>query len=134
MVIDFNKVFLSGTLTRDPQLNTYVNDTKICRFTIASTRAYRDKEGKRGVDFINCLAFKKIAENITKYLKKGSRVSFIGKIQVSKFTDKNGNFSMHTDIVVDEIQFLYSKKSKNSETDEEEFVDELQDLQTDLPI
>ena len=97
-----NKVILSGTLVRDPASN---ENSKAVRFTIASKRSFKDKDGNYGADFPNCVAFGKTAEFISKYFQKGSAIMVEGRINTSSYTGKDGNKVYTTDVAVDRAEF-----------------------------
>ncbi len=103
-----NKVFLIGRLTKNPELRYTVNNVAVCRFNLAVDRPkLKDKEQE--ADFINCVAYNKLAENITKYQSKGNQLAIIGRIQTSSYDAQDGTKRYTTDVVVNEVQFLDSK-------------------------
>lgn len=125
-----NKAFLIGRLTRDPELRYSSSNTPIVNFSIAVDRQFTNKDGQRETDFIRIVAYNKQAENIKKYLTKGSLVAVDGRIQTGSYDDKDGKRVYTTDIVADRVQFLESKNSQN--TIEESNVSPA-DFQTDAP-
>ena len=104
-----NKVILIGRLARDPELRSTMNGANVTRFTIAVTRTYQDQNGERQADFINCVAFRKQAENIAKYCVKGSQVAVEGRIQTGSYDAQDGTKKYTTDIICDNVTFLGSK-------------------------
>lgn len=118
--MNINKVILMGRLTADPELKTANSGTSIVQFTVAVNRAYSKDEQK--TDFIDCTAFNKKAEFLSKYFRKGSSVIVFGNIQVDSFTDKDGNKRKSTRIIVDEVQFGESKQNKTEEVETTETV------------
>ena len=70
-----NKVILIGRLTRDPELRTISNGTSTTSFSLAVNRPFTNQNGEREADFINCVAWRKQAENIAKYCTKGTQVA-----------------------------------------------------------
>lgn len=113
-----NKVFLIGKLTATPEIRYTTNGIAILRFSIAVNRQFTNKEGQKEADFINCVAFKKQAENMAKYLNKGSLISVEGRIQVKGYDDKEGKRRYSTYIMVDNVQFLENKKKEDSQTNQ----------------
>ena len=85
-----NKAFLIGRLTRDPELRYSSSNAAIANFSIAIDRQYTNGQGQRETDFINIIAFQKQAENIKKYVGKGSLVAVDGRIQTRNYEDKDG--------------------------------------------
>ncbi len=106
-----NKVFLIGRLTRDPELRYSSSNAAIVNFTIAIDRQYTNNQGQRDTDFINIVAFQKQAENVKKYVTKGSLVAVDGRIQTRNYDDKDGKKVYVTEVVADRVQFLSSKSS-----------------------
>lgn len=94
--MSINQVFLSGNLTKDPELRTTQNGKAVCSFTVATN------EGKDKTEFHNCVAWEKTAEVIAQYCKKGNRVAVSGKLQTRKW-EKDGQNHYSTDIVVFQI-------------------------------
>lgn len=109
-----NKAFLIGRLTRDPELRYSSSNAAIVNFSIAIDRQYTNAQGQRETDFINIVAFQKQAENIKKYVFKGSLVAVDGRIQTRNYEDKDGKRVYVTEVVADRVQFLDSKNSNNT--------------------
>lgn len=105
----FNLVVLTGRLTADPELKTTANGISVTSFSIAVNRAYRSGEEPQ-TDFINIVAWRQRAEFITRYFKKGSLIGIEGSIQTRKYTDKNGNPRTAFEVVVNNAQFVESKR------------------------
>ena len=110
-----NKVVLIGNLTRDPELQTTNGGVSVCRFSLAVTRRFANADGERDADFINVVVWRNQAENCHKYLKKGSKCAVIGRIQTSSYDAPDGSKRYTTDVVADEVEFLSTKGSSNSE-------------------
>lgn len=106
-----NKAFLIGRLTRDPELRYSSSNAAIVNFSIAIDRQYTNSNGQRETDFINIVAFQKQAENIKKYVTKGSLVAVDGRIQTRNYDDKDGKKVYVTEVIADRVQFLSSKSS-----------------------
>ncbi|HOZ53879.1 MAG TPA: single-stranded DNA-binding protein [Bacilli bacterium] len=112
-----NKTFLIGRLTRDPELRYSNNNAAIVNFSIAIDRQYTNQQGKKETDFINIVAFQKQAENIKKYVFKGSLVAVDGRIQTRNYEDKDGKKVYVTEVVADRVQFLDTKGSTLNNND-----------------
>ena len=111
-----NKVILMGRLTRDPDVR-YSQGEKamaIARFTLAVDRRRSTKEGEQSADFISCVAFDKSAEFAEKYLKQGTKVAVVGRIQTGSYTNKDGQKVYTTDVVIEECEFAESKNAAAS--------------------
>ena len=114
-----NSVNLLGRLTAKPELRYTSTNLAMCRFTIAVNRTYSNSQGEKETDYINCVSFKKQAENICNFLDKGSLVAIEGRIQTGSYDDKDGNKRYTTDVMVNGIQFLSaSKKEEKAEQKE----------------
>ena len=105
----FNLVVLTGRLTADPELKTTPNGIPVTSFSIAVNRNYRSGEEPQ-TDFINIVAWRKTAEFITRFFKKGSLIGIEGSIQTRRYTDKNGANRTAFEVVVNNAQFVESKR------------------------
>ena len=112
-----NKCFLTGRLTKEPELQYTNNNTAYTKFSIAVDRRFK-KEGGQEVDFINITAWSKTAEFIQKYFSKGSKINIFGRIQVDNYEDKDGNKRNYVSVVVEEYEFGESKKVNSNSHDE----------------
>lgn len=105
-----NRVVLVGRLTRDPELKYTQSGIAVVRFTLAVNRTFKNQQGEQEADFINCVAWRKQAENTANYLRKGSLAGIDGRIQTSSFDGKDGNRVFMTEVVADSVQFLEPKR------------------------
>ena len=103
-----NRVELIGRLTRDPELRYTGSNIATTRFTLAVNRPFQSQNGEQGTDFINVVVWRKQAENVKKYVSKGSLVAVEGRIQTGSY-EKDGQRVYTTDVVADSVQFLESK-------------------------
>lgn len=110
-----NKVELVGRLTKDPESKMTSNQNHFCNFTIAVDRRFKDANGQRQADFINCVAWRQTAEFIQKYFKKGNRIGVCGSIQTRSYED-DGTKHFITEVVVDEVEFVESANKNPSQT------------------
>ena len=106
-----NKVELIGRLTKDPEIRTTSNQVAFCNFTLAVDRSFKDSNGQRQADFINCVAWRQTATFIQKYFRKGNRLAVIGSIQTRSYEDKNGQKVFVTEVVADEAEFVESQST-----------------------
>ena len=100
-----------GRLTKDPDVKNTASQVTVCKFTVAVDRKYKDSNGQRQTDFINCVAWRQTATFISQYFHKGNRIGIIGSIQTRTYDDDNGNRQYITEVVVDEAEFVESKSS-----------------------
>lgn len=104
-----NKVILMGRLTRDPEVRYGgTNNTAVARYTLAVDRRFK-RDGEPTADFINCVAFGKVAEFAEKYFRQGLKIVVTGHIQTGSYTNKDGVRVYTTDIFVEEQEFAESK-------------------------
>lgn len=111
-----NKALLMGRLTRDPEVKYTqgAQPTAIARYTLAVDRRFK-REGESSADFINCVAFGKSAEFAEKYLRQGTKIAVVGRIQTGSYTNGNGAKVYTTDVVVEEQEFAESKSSNQTQ-------------------
>lgn len=105
---DLNKSFIAGRLSADPELKQTQGGTSVCSFSVAVNRSYKEQDGTRKADFINCVAWREKAEFICKYFKKGSSIFVVGEIQTRSWED-NGQKRYATEIKIDEARFVDGK-------------------------
>lgn len=110
-----NKINLIGRLTEKPELRYNNTNVSYTRFSLAVNRSFANANGERETDFINCVAWRKTAELICNYFDKGSQLGLTGRIQTGSYDDKDGNKRYTTDVVVEEIYFIGSKKENKVE-------------------
>lgn len=109
-----NNVTLQGRLTFDPELCVTPTGIAVTRFQIASDRSYKNKDGEYQADFIDIIAWRKTAEFVSKYFKKGDMISLTGRIETSNYTDKEGNSRKSTYVRANEVSFCGYKKEEKS--------------------
>ena len=111
-----NRVILLGRLARDPEVR-YTQSAEplaVCRFAVAVERPYsrNRQENESTADFINCVCFGKRGESINQYFRKGNRIAVQGRLQVSNYTDQQGNKRSSTDVVVEDFEFVESRNER----------------------
>ena len=104
-----NRVVLVGRLTRDPELKYTTNGIANMRFSVAVNRTFTNQNGERQADFINCVAWRTQAENMAKFLRKGSLMGVEGRIETGSYQAQDGTTRYTTDVVADSVQFLEPK-------------------------
>ena len=107
-----NLTVMTGRLTADPELRyTEGNNTPVCNFTIANQRNYPNAEGERDTDFFNYVAWRKNAEFICKYFKKGSLITLVSSAQTRRYQEnETGKTRVVIEFIVNQAQFAESKK------------------------
>lgn len=101
-----NRVVLVGRLTKDPELRYTPNGIPVSTFTLAVNRTFTNRQGEREADFINCVVWRKQAENVANYLRKGSLAGVEGRIQTRNYEAQDGRRVYVTEVVCDSVQFL----------------------------
>lgn len=113
-----NKVILIGRLARDPEMRTTSSGISMTRFTIAVSRPFNAQDGQQQTDFINCITWRRQAENVAKYCAKGSQIAVEGRIQVGSYDAQDGTKRYTTDIVCDNVTFLGTKSGNTNFSNE----------------
>ena len=109
-----NKVILLGRLTKDVELRyTQTSNMAVASFSIAVNQKYVKEGEERRADFFNIVAWNKLAENASKYLKKGSQVVIVGRLQNRSWQDEQDNKHTITEVIVEEMEFIDIKKEQN---------------------
>nr|DAU13537.1 MAG TPA: Single strand binding protein [Caudoviricetes sp.] len=110
-----NKVCLTGRITKNIELKYNQNNVAITSFNLAVTRKFKNQNGEYESDFINCIAYKSTAELLNKYVKKGDLLGIEGRIQTRNYEDKDGKRVYVTEVIVDSIDFLQSRKNESKQ-------------------
>ncbi|OLS34433.1 single-stranded DNA-binding protein [Alkalihalophilus pseudofirmus] len=108
-----NRVVLVGRLTKDPELRYTPSGVAVANFTLAVNRAFSNQQGEREADFINCVVWRKPAENVANYLKKGSLAGIDGRIQTRSYDNNEGKRVFITEVVAESVQFLEPRGQGN---------------------
>lgn len=105
-----NKVVIIGRNVKDIELMQTSTGTSVAEFSVAVRRSFKSANGEYESDFLNCVAYKNTAELISRYVKKGDMVGIDGRIQTRNYTNKEGRKVYVTEIIVENVEFLQSKK------------------------
>nr|RKC07045.1 Single-stranded DNA-binding protein A [Listeria monocytogenes] len=106
-----NRVVLVGRLTKDPDLRYTPAGAAVATFTLAVNRTFTNQQGEREADFINCVVWRKPAENVANFLKKGSLTGVDGRVQTRNYEGNDGKRVYVTEIVAESVQFLEPKQN-----------------------
>ncbi|WP_416274128.1 single-stranded DNA-binding protein [Lacticaseibacillus suilingensis] len=104
-----NNVSLTGRLTRDVELKYTQGGTAVAQFALAVSRKFTNQQGERESDFINCVVWRKSAENFSKFTHKGSLVGVEGHIQTRTYDNKEGQKVYVTEVIVENFALLEPK-------------------------
>jgi len=107
-----NRVVIVGRLTRDPDLRYTPSGVAVANFTVAANRPFRNQQGEQEADFINCVSWRKQAENLANYMKKGSLIGVDGRIQTRSYEGQDGKMVYVTEVLAENIQFLEPRSSQ----------------------
>lgn len=107
-----NHITLMGRMTRDPELRYTPQNTAVTSFSLAVERDYQPGGTEKQTDFIDCVAWRKTAEFVSKYFQKGSMAVVSGRLQIRDWTDREGGKRKSAEVAVDNIYFGESAKAK----------------------
>jgi single-strand DNA-binding protein len=106
----YNRIILIGRLTRDPELQYLGADgIPAARFSLAVNRPFRAQDGAQQTDFIDCVAWRKLAEQVSQYATKGRLVALEGRLQIRTY-EQDGQRRRAAEVVADTVRFLDSSK------------------------
>lgn len=126
-----NLVVLTGRLTANPELKVTPNGVNVCSFDMAVDSGYGDN---KQTNFFKIVTWRKTAELVVSYCRKGSLIGVEGSLQTRKYQDKDGNNRVAFEIVANNIQFLESKKSETEVDPLEQFNATVNEDNGDLPF
>ena len=102
----YNRIILIGRLTRDPELRYVPSGAPVASFTLAVDRPFRDQQGNRETDFIDIVAWRKLAEQVSQYMTKGRMVAVEGRLQIRSYETQDGQKRKVAEVVADGVRFL----------------------------
>lgn len=104
-----NTVVLVGRITKDPEVRQTSGSVGVCNFTCAVNRSFKNQAGEREADFVNCVAFNKVASLMEQYVRKGQLISIEGRIQTRNYENTTGQRIYVTEVVANQVTFLESR-------------------------
>lgn len=116
--MDLNKVMIIGRLTRDPEMRSTPNGANVVSFSVATGFTWTDQSGqkKEQTEFHNVVAWRKLAEIIGQYLKKGSQVYIEGRLQTRTWEGQDGKKNYRTEIIADNMIMLGRAGGSNNQS------------------
>lgn len=135
-----NHVTIMGRLTRDPELRHTRSGAAVSSFTLAVDRDFKSHSGERETDFVNCTAWKSVAEFTARYLSRGRLAIVEGRLQSRRYTDKDGNNRTAYEVVASSVYFGDSKRdpldklAEDAEPVSDPPISELGENSEDLPF
>lgn len=115
-----NNVTLVGRLTRDPELRYTPSNIAITTFNMAVNRNFKNQDGNREADFINCMIWRQQAENFANWVKKGNLVGITGRIQTRSYENQQGQRVYVTEVVADTFQLLEKRDNSANQSNIED--------------
>jgi len=112
----YNRIILIGRLTRDPELRYVPSGAPVANFTLAVDRPFRDQQGNRETDFIDIVAWRKLAEQVSQYMTKGRMVAVEGRLQLRSYETQDGQKRKVAEVIADGIRFLDRGRPGTAET------------------
>ncbi len=106
-----NRIQLIGRLTRDPELRYVSNGHPMAQFTLAVDRDFKNAAGDRDADFIHCVAWRKLAEQVGQYCARGRLVAVEGRLQTRSYETQEGSRRRVTEVIGDRVWFLDSPRT-----------------------
>lgn len=107
-----NNVVLVGRLTKDPELKYTGSNIAVASFSLAVNRNFKDANGEREADFINCVIWRQQAENLANWAKKGALIGITGRIQTRSYENQQGQRVYVTEVVAENFQMLESRAAR----------------------
>ena len=104
----FNRIFLMGNLTKDPELRYIPSGQAVCTIRLAVSEGFKSKsgEGKQETTFVDVVVWARQAETVAQYLKKGSQCLVEGRLRIREFEGRDGQRRSRTEIIANRVQFL----------------------------
>lgn len=110
-----NSVTLVGRLTKDPELRYTPSNQAVATFSLAVNRRFKNQNGDREADFINCVIWRQQAENLANWAKKGALIGITGSIQTRNYENQQGQRVYVTEVVAEQFQLLESQKERGNQ-------------------
>lgn len=110
-----NSICLVGRLTKDVELRYTPSNVAVSTFTLAVNRTFKNENGDREADFINCVMWRQQAENLANWAKKGALIGVTGRIQTRSYDNQQGQRVYVTEVVAEQFQLLESRNSQHGQ-------------------
>ena len=115
--LNLNTVMLAGHITADPELRQTESGIPVCHFNLAVNRRKAEGEEKPVTDFISIVTWRKTADTVARYFRKGSAICLSGRIEVRSYTDRDGNKRVFTEVNAYEVYFVDSKQQSTQQAE-----------------
>ena len=110
-----NQTCLIGRLTKDVELKYTPANQAVAQFTLAVNRTFKNANGERETDFINCVIWRQAAENFANFAKKGALIGIIGRIQTRNYENQQGQRVYITEVIAENFQMLESRNQQQGQ-------------------
>ena len=110
-----NNLTLIGRLTKDVELKYTPANQAVAQFTLAVNRTFKNANGERESDFINCVIWRKSAENFANFAKKGALIGITGRIQTRNYENQQGQRVYITEVIAENFQMLESRNQQQGQ-------------------
>ncbi len=112
---NYNKVFLMGNLTKDPELSYTTSQTAVCQLSMAINRSWTDQDGtvKEETCYVDCVAFGSLADTLSKYMKKGMPIFIDGRLNFSSWVSSDGSKRSKLKVIIEKFEFLSGGRKEN---------------------
>ena len=115
-----NRYVAVGRLTKDPELRRTASGKAVTTFTLAINRSYQSNDGQQA-DYIQCVMWNKVAENVAQYCSKGSLVGIEGRLRTRSYDNNQGQRVYVTEVICDSVQFLDTRNQQNAQSPQNDF-------------
>lgn len=112
-----NNVVLVGRMTRDAELRYTPSNQAVATFTLAVNRNFKNQDGEREADFVNCVIWRQQAENLANWAKKGALIGVTGRVQTRSYDNQQGQRVYVTEVVAESFQLLESRGQQSNSQD-----------------
>lgn len=129
-----NQITLIGRLTRDPEMRYTAQGTAVANFSIAVDRPFTTQQGERETDFVDCVAWRKLAEAVGNHMTKGRMVAVVGRLQIRSYETQDGQKRRVAEVVAETVQFLDRPKDKDAKNPAQTVDPSGEPLPEDLPF
>ena len=111
-----NKLFITGNLTKNPELRTTSAGKNVCSFTVAVNRRHQ-KDGQQEADYFRVAAWNELGKNCGKYLAKGRKVCVIGPVSVRTYQAQDGSARASLEVTAEDVEFLSPREAEYQQVD-----------------
>jgi len=112
-----NKIFLTGNVTKEPEMRTTQSGKAVCNFTVAVNRRQQGQVGQPDADFFRVTAWNGLAQTCHMYLAKGRKVAVVGNVSASAYQGNDGKLRASLEVTADDVEFLSPRNDADAKED-----------------